>query len=204
MPKLREITAIQNQALKSGLFNGRRFQDGKWYDGIATKLNREESGPKEGDVYIAKFPAIIDNNGESKDVSYNDTYPIQFYHRLTAPLRYPDMSQESFGNPDMSNQEIADMVLICIAKRSKVKAFPEEICAAIVASFVKELSPAQLMPLQLQQATMEILETNTDTFSVFAQEFENVDFALTTDISMIAVRYRITTLYGKNCFTLCN
>ncbi len=201
MPKLREIIAIENASLKAGNFNGRKFQDGLWL-GLAYLIDREEKGGE--DFITTRRPVIVNNNGEGTDVSYNDTYPIQFYHRLVAPLQYLPMNNEGFGNPNSSNTEIAEMMLICMGDRSKVGAYNEEICAAIVSDMVRELNEAQLTPLILQSATIEVVETNTNSLEVFNQEFQNVDFPFAPENFMIAIKYRITTMYGKNCFSLCN
>lgn len=201
MPKIREIIDIQNASLKAGNFHGRKFQDGLWL-GLAYLIDREE---KSGEDFITTTrPAIIDNNGEGIDVSYNDTYPIQFYHRLTAPLQYLGMDTEGFGNPNSSNTEIAEMALICMGDRYRVGAYTEEICAAIVSDLVRELTPVQLQTLMLQSATIEVTETNTNGIDVFNQEFTNVDFPFAPENFMISVKYKITTMYGKGCFSLCN
>lgn len=199
MPKLREITAIINASLKAGNFHGRKFQDGKWWE-IAYTIGRVE-GDKE-----TRFPSVIDNAGEGTDVTVNDTYPIQFYHRIVSPLQYPDLAvntDDSFGNGDQ-NKEVAEMVLICVGDRSRVGAYTEEICAAICADFPKELTTAQLGVLNLQQCTIENVDTNTIPEEVFNQEYQNVDNPLPPEMFMLSVRYRVTTVYGKNCFSLCN
>lgn len=196
MPKLREITTILNQSLKDGNFHGSKFQDGNWLN-IAYILSREE------DNKLTKFPAIVDNQGEGTDVSYDDIYPIQFYHRIAAPLQYPDMKNEGYGNPNAFHKEIAEMVLICMGDRARFDVYTEEICAAICADLTRELTPTQLATLVLQDCTIEVVDTNTDTEAVFNQEFQNVDFALAPENFMIAVKYKITTEYGKGCFTLC-
>jgi hypothetical protein len=197
LPKLREITTIINQSLQAGNFHGRKFQSGNWLN-IAYILSRVENEIE------TKFPAIVDNNGEGTSVAYDDTYPIQFYHRIIAPLQYPDMKNDGFGNPSAFHREIAEMQLICIGDRSKFDAYTEEVCAAITADLTRELKPTQLATLHLQDCTIEIIDTNTDTEAVFNQEFQNVDKNLAPENFMIAVKYRITTEYGKNCFTLCN
>lgn len=201
MPKIREITTILNQSLKDGNFHGRKFQSGVWY-GLAYLVDRDD---KVGDEFIkVRRPSIIDNNGEGTSVDYDDTYPIQFYHRIISPLQYVDMSGEGFGNPNSSNKEIADMVLICMGDRSKVGAYNEDICAAIVNDLTRELSPTQLSVLGLQSATIEVTDTNLNPIEVFEQEYNGVDFSLAPENFMIAIKYKLTTMYGKNCFTLCN
>ncbi len=201
MPKLREIIVILNQSLKDGNFHGRKFQSGVWH-GLAYQIEREE---KDGEnFYKSMRPAIFDNNGEGTSVDYDDTYPIQFYHRMVSPLKYLDMSQDGFGNPNSSNKEVAEMVLICMGSRTRVEAYNEDICAAIVNDLTRELTPTQLTTLLLQSATIEVGEVNLDSKQVFEQEYNGVDFGLAPEDFMLSIRYNITTMYGKSCFTLCN
>lgn len=200
MPKLREITTILNQSLKDGNFHTSKFQTGNW-QGLAYLVDREE---KDGDNFIqTRRPAIIDNGGEGVPVDYDDTYPIQFYHRITAPLQYLDMSAEGFGNPNSSNKEIAEMVLICMGDRSRIGVYNEDVCAAIVSDLTRELNPTKLTALGLQDATIDIIETNTNSVEVFGQEYQGVDYPLGTEKFMLAVKYKITTMYGKKCFSIC-
>lgn len=201
MPKIREIIEILNQSLKDGNFHTSKFQTGNW-QGLVYLIDKEE---KDGeDFIVVRRPAIIDNNGEGIVVDYDDTYPIQFYHRMTATLQYADMSNEGFGNPNSSNKEIAEMVLICQGDRSKIGVYNEDVCAAIVNDLTRELKPADLTVLGLQNATIEVIETNTNSLEVFTQEYQGVDFPLAPENFMIAVKYRITTMYGKACFSICN
>ncbi len=200
MPKIREIVGLINSALKANNFNGRPFQTGVWYE-LAYQVDRQE---KDGDSFIdIKRPAIIDNSGEGTDVTYDDTYPITFYHRITSPLQYP-VDNENFGNPNSSNMEVAEMAMICIADRSKVNVFTEDICAAMIQDIPKEFNQAQCAALSLNQIELEVIETNSDSVKVFNDEFQGVEFNLNPQMSMISVKYKLTTHYGSACFKICN
>lgn len=198
MPKLREQITIINNALKFGNFNTAKFQAGNWM-GLAYQLTREE------EAGLTMFPSLVDNNGEGTDVTVNDNYPIQFYHRIVAPLQYPDMAtdSESFGD-GKQNKEIAELVMICVFDRSKVDAYNEEICAGICSDFPKELTQAQCSTLSLISSTIENVETNTNSDEVFAQEYSNVANPLPPECGMVSVKYRITSIWSKDCFVLCN
>lgn len=202
MPKIREITTIINNALKAGNFSSRPFQTGVWAT-LATITSRVE-GVKDNEV-IVKRPAVFNLQGEGTDVSPDDTAPIQFYHRLLSPLQYPDLSKDndSFGNPNHDNREIAEMVLICIGDSGKLKVFAEDVCAAICADIPKELAQTDKTALNLETCAITINDTNTNTEQVFTGEFTGVDFILPESMFMIAVRYTITTMFSKTCLTLC-
>lgn len=192
MPQLREIVDEINIALKGGNFATRKFQDGKWYN-IAEFLTREEKDEK-----ITKFPAIIDEFGECIDVNPNDTYPIQFYHRILGILP-TDVQLDDFGNNGNQITEVDEMVLVIVGDRKKTLAYRENVASAVWAQFPRELT----IP-NLQSCLIEPLEINNDRESVWYSEFENVEFALEPQQYMIALKYRITAIYSKNCFTLCN
>lgn len=200
MPKLREITILVNNSLKSGNFASRKFQQGRWSD-IAYQVSRDENSKR------TIRPAIFDLNGEGLDVEPNDTYPIEFYWRITSPLEYPDLSTnngEGFGNPAHDNKEIVEIALICIGNTSKLKVFREDVCAAICVDIPREFTSTILQGLGLEDCNIEIIETNMDTEDVFNQEFSNVEFNLPPETFMISVKCKITTLFSKNCFELCN
>lgn len=203
MPKIREICSLTNTALQQGNFKTRPFQDGKWY-GLAYVVARNEGdGEQEQTV---KRPAIVDTDGEGVAVDFSDTYPIQFYHRILQPIQYPDMStdDDSFGDPAKDNKEIVEMALICVGSRKRTRANAEDIAAAIVADMPRELTSVQLQTLQLENANIEIIEVETNPDTVFEQECQGIDAALSPEDFMISVRYRLTTIYGKYCFSLCN
>lgn len=192
MPKLREIVDVINTSLKGGNFATRKFQDGIWYN-IAEFITREEKDK------VTKFPTIIDELGEGKDVVPNDTYPIQFYHRILGILPTDDPITD-FGDFGNSITEIDEMMLIVIGDRKKTLSYREDVASAIWAQFPREITTIP----ELQSCLIEPLEINNDRESVWNNEFDNVDFELEPQQYIISLRYRITAIYSKNCFTLCN
>ncbi len=192
MPQLREIVSVINTSLQGGNFATRKFQDGKWYN-IAEFITREEQDK------VTKFPVIIDDFGECTEVVPNDTYPIQFYHRILGILPTDDPIVD-FGNFGNSITEVDEMVLIVIGDRKKTNVTRENIASAIWAQFPREITTVA----NLQSCLIEPLEINNDRESVWNGEFDNVDFELEPQQYIISLRYRITAIYSKNCFTLCN
>jgi len=71
MPKVNEIISLYNEKLKAGAFSGHVFQQGEFY-GLATPYLKDER------MEIA----VVGLDGETKDVSIDDTYPFQMYHRI--------------------------------------------------------------------------------------------------------------------------
>ncbi len=200
MPKTREICNIINQALQAGNFASRRFQQGNWalVANLLSKIEQTEGAEKE-----IKQPAIVDNEGEGVDVSFNDTYPIQFYHRILNITPEDDLN-ETFGNPGTTIKETSDMVLICMGDRNKLKVVLEDILSAIWADIPRELKHSDLQSLTLQSVNIIPGEINNNSQEIFNQEFVNVDYALAPENFMCALKYKIVTLYSKNCFQLCN
>lgn len=196
MPKIREITSIINTALQDGNFSSRKFQSGKWFD-IAYILSRVEDDKE------TKFPAIVGNDGEAVSVSFDDTYPIQFYHRILEQL-YEDDQIEDFGDEGNTIKEVNEMVLICMGNKSKLGVFQEEISAAIWADMPRKIKHSVLNTLTLQNVIIEPVAVNNNPNEVFNNEYSNVDYNLAPENFMLAIRYKITVLYSKNCFKLCN
>lgn len=197
MPKIREIIELFNASLQAGNFKNRKMQDAVWYN-LATQITRQEG--EEGSAVMQ--PVVIDNEGEGVPVAYDDTHPLQFYHRLLR-LSYDDEEEEGFGNPGNDMKETAEMTIICIGSRARINAYPEEVAAAICANIPQEIPHSVLTTLQLQSACLDIGDVNTDAGDVFSQEYSGVAFNLPTSHFMLSVKYTITTIFSESCFTLC-
>lgn len=197
MPRLREITDIINLNLKASAFKSRRFQDGLW-NTVADLVTIVDGDNKE-----TKRPGIVASSGEVTDVVYNDTFPIQFYHRILG-IVYEDDQALNYGNPANTIKEAADMIIICMGDRNRLGVVPEDVTAAIWGSIVREVPQASLTTLQLQNAYVVPGEINDDSKNIFEQEYVGVEFDLPPQMFMVAVKYKIISLYSKNCFQLCN
>lgn len=194
MPNQNAICNMINAYFQANSFSTMRFQSGDW-NGIAEQAKTiEESGE-------SIVPAILDLNGEGKNLMYDDTYPFRAYHRMLS-VNYSDDDTE-YGNPGQTMKEISEMKLVFIGSRFKMGTRPENVIAALEMDFPKEFKPSDLTPLGLNKCTIEMSDVSYDMYSIWAEEFAGNDFALPIDTIAISLRYRITILFEKCCFNIC-
>lgn len=190
MPALNTIVQDINSSLKANSFASRRFQDAKYF-GIAYLISSTDN---EGKVTSAM---TVDNFGEGTDVTPDDVTPIQFYHRNIS-LNYLDDQIESFGDAGKNVTEVAEMILVCFGDRSKLRVTQEDVAAAIWLDIPRNPSVQYL-----QKVIIEPGDVNVKPEEVWAQEFDGVEYALSTKDFMLSVKYKITSVYTK-CLALCN
>lgn len=203
MPNLRSVIDAINTALSAGPLSTAKFQDAR-INNLAYLVAQDVPNGQGEDTSSERIvrPCIVADDGECTDLTLDDTVGLQLYHRNVG-LAYEDRPEEDFGEPGNSTTEIADMVMIVIGDRNRIKVVQEDMAAALWGAMPRTLSSTVLGPLNLQSVDIAPGETNVNSESVWGEEFEGTDYALMPEDFMIAIRYRITTLYSKNCFTLC-
>jgi hypothetical protein len=199
MPNLSAITSVINSALKANSFSSNRFQAAQ-YNNIAYLISETTSNAS-GEVTI-KRPMAVDNFGEGTDVTIDDTFALQVYHRNLA-LNYLDDKDNSVGDPGDEIREVADMIMICIGDRAILKVVQEDVAAAIWEDMPRNLTKAQLQSNTLELVVIEPGEVNVNPEEVYNQEYQGVKYQLKPNNFMLSVKYKITTDYRKACFKLC-
>ncbi len=195
MPGLNQICRIINQSLQEGYFSNRRFNPTR-FNGIADPLRTVSDDEKE-----VTTPTIIDNNGEGKEIVYNDQFSAQCYHRLISPVY--SMPDPEYGKAGTTMQETANMKMIFMGDRSQMKQRQEEIIAAVIFDFPKEFVSAQFTPLGLTSCVIEMGDVEANMFDVFISEWNGREYDLTTSSILFAVNYKIINTYNK-CFEICS
>lgn len=194
MPALNEIALLINASLQAGHFAAQRFNPTR-FNGIADPIRKVGKDEKE-----VTTPTIINNKGEATEIVYNDKFSAQCYHRLISPsYSLPD---PAYGKPGKDMQEIAEMKMVFMGDRAKMKARQEEVIAAVAFDFPKEFTAAQYKPLGLTSCVIEMGSVDEDMYEVFIQEWNGRDYALDTASILFAINYRVTSIYSK-CFTIC-
>lgn len=198
MPNLRGITTLINNTLQATCFSTQKFQGGSYSD-LAYMVIEE---PTQENQLEIRRPAVVANSGESIPVNVDDTYPVVVYHRNTN-LFYEDEQTESFGDAGQDIRETADMVLICIGDRDFLQVVQEDVVSAIWANIPRNLTASQLSALQLDKVIIEPGEVNVQPMEVWQQEISNVAYGLDPQHFMLSIKYRIISIYNKNCFQFC-
>lgn len=185
-----------NAELVADEFASNRFQAAK-FSGIAERIKITGEEIERYEV------AVIDNDGEAETVCIDDTYSLQVYHRVDS-ISYPYVPDNDYGKPGHTMTEEANMRMIIFGDRSRLKVRPENLVAAAVVDFPKEIAPVVITPLQLNSCIIEIGDIDTDPYNVWDKEFTGSKMELDTNTCLCEIRYKIITTYNKNCFQICN
>lgn len=188
MAKESEIVDIINTRLKNQ-FSAKRFQKGS-FDGIA-ELIRTSTGEIK--------PSIVDNFGECRTVTIDDTKPFQLYHRLINSTF--EVSEEDYGEIDTVNQR-SNFILVVIGDKTKLQLNKEDIISGIAAGFPLSLPKDQLTFLNLMSYDLIAGDFNVDREAVWRTEY-NTDFKLKPAYFMFTFSYSIVTTFRQSCFIIC-
>lgn len=157
------ITGI-NQSLE-GIFKG-----GKFY-GVATLVERDGKGQ----------PVV-----DSIPVSYDDSYPMQMYHRLgNVNTAYTP----GYGDTMTTTNTYA--VTAIVFNNEQITKLKTDEIAMIIQSLLAANDSATL--------TGFILNSQ----AVFAQEYKGVPYSLNEYQSLMQINYTVEITFKGNCFDLC-
>lgn len=197
MPNAGNIADIINSKLQSGNFSSRDFQNGK-FTAIAEPI---KTYSKDGEESIS--PYIIDNRGEGEILVYEDVFPFVVFH-LKDGFDYPNTpDDDNFGNAGQTVQEIANMRLIFVGSRNRMKVSTDNVMSAIAMDFPREFTQSQIQGLSITKCTIEMGSINSNPYDIWQNIWTNKKYEFDTDIIIVSVPYKITSLYTKNCFKLC-
>lgn len=192
MPYIKEIVDHINAAFRTGL-TSKPFQKGK-FEGIAELLLIvSDDGNK-------TVPCIVDNHGNSDEVSIDDTYPFRLYHRINTITNEDDGQM----GDDIQMKESANMIMIVFGDRRAFNFRPEQLSSMINTYMPLTLTVAQTTSLNLHTVAIQVSTTNLDSVQVFNQEYTGeVRYNLAPQYFLMSIPYVITTTYNKSCFEPC-
>lgn len=193
MPNLDSICGIINTALQADQFGTRRFQASAWYN-IADPLRT--TGENE-----TTQPVIIDNEGEGKSVVFDDTNALQVFHRINS-ISYK-IADPDYGNPGTTTEETANMRMIFVGSRRRLKTRPENVMAGAAMDFPKELNSSVITSLGMNSLIIEMGDIDLDPYSVWNTEWQGSDFELDSDTFLFSLKYTIISTFNKSCFSIC-
>lgn len=195
MPNLDSICSLINSSLQTGNFASRRFQAAKFYE-IADPIKTT------GEDKERIEPYIIDNDGEGESVVYDDTQALQVYH-VVDTIDYQIADPDDYGKPGTTMQETANMRMIFIGSRKRMKVRTENTIAAAVMDFPKEFTPTQVTALGMNSCIIQMQDVESDPYTVWEDQFKGTEYGLGTDTTAFSIKYKIIDTYNKNCFSLC-
>ena|ERR1035437_4378536 len=194
MPALQDISTLINTSLSTGNFSTRKFQPAVYYtiaDTVKTVTDETEK----------LEPMIIDDNGECIKMIYNDVNALQVFH-LIGDLSYSPATLD-YGPPGTTMQEVAEMTLVFVGNRKRLKTRPEDISAAILMNIPKEFDIVTISSLNINSCIIEVSDVETDPYKNFSMLWTNIKSFVKPETVLITIKYKITTTYNRNCWVLC-
>lgn len=184
-----EIVAQINTDLKGGQFDSKKFQKGR-FSGIAELVGRKEE----------TVPAIIDNNGNETILVINDIYPFEVYHRHTG-----SNVQEVEGNFGdlVYRQETAQMLMVIIGDRKRLKMTKEEIITGILLGMPLEFGSTFLNTNSLDNANITPGDFNLSKVDAWNGEYNTEKVKLKPETIFFTLTYTIETRAKVDCIEIC-
>ena len=184
-----EIVAQINTDLKGGQFDSKKFQKGR-FSGIAELVGRKEE----------TVPAIIDNNGNETILVINDIYPFEVYHRHTGST--VQEVEENFGDL-VYRQETAQMIMVVIGDRKRLKMTKEEIITGILLGMPLELGSTFLNTNSLDNANIIPGDFNLSKVDAWNGEYNTELVKLKPETIFFTLTYNIETRAKVDCIDIC-
>lgn len=175
-----------NENLKD-LFNA--YSGSKVY-GLAETIVRQY-----GDV--EQFMPSLINGTEAQYIGLDDAASIIVYHKSNS-INISDKNNSGYGDVKALKNYSYSNVMVLAYNNLIVKLSQDELMILIEANFPEFLNIENYKQVGLKTETV-----NLNTLSVFNSEYKGSIKAIPLNFRMMAVYYRIDSLFDKNCFPKC-
>ncbi|PCJ57922.1 MAG: hypothetical protein COA65_08665 [Rhodospirillaceae bacterium] len=192
MAKLHQIVTEINTRLTAGQFDSKRFQKGR-VSGIAELITKLDDEKRQ------TVPAVVDNTGDTTILMIDDSYPFEIYHRHLSST-VPEVEQD-FGDRDV-REETANMLLVVMGDRNRLKLNKEEIITGISLGMPNELGQTFLISNSLVGINIIQGEFNLNKEEVWTSEFNTEVMVKPSDI-LLSFNYQIVTKTWTSCIEIC-
>lgn len=188
-----QIVAQINTGLQAVQFASKKFQKGR-FNGIAELITKVDGDQRQ------TMPGFVDNNGTVTNLSIDDKYPFELYHRhLSSTFSEPE---DDFGD-FMLRVETANMLMVVAGDRKRLKLTSEEIITGIRLGLSLELGSAFLVTNSLDGAFITPGEVNLSKEDVWNAEYNTLDVKVKPETILLTVAYAIETKTKFNCIEIC-
>jgi len=184
-----EIATFINTTLTADLLSTSRFQKGQ-YNSVAELIPKSDEDE-------TTVPMVVSDTGQGTEVTVNDIYPIQIYHRID-DVEIDSNFEEGFGNNELKT-ETSDMLMIIIGDRLKLQLNKEDVITAIATAFPGVWTPTVNYITQTN-IVMGAIDLNTP--EVYNGEYNSIS-ELPPNYFMCSIAYQIVSKINKNCIELC-
>lgn len=167
-----------------------KFASATW-NGIADIVKIEDK----------QVPLTITNDGEGKEVIWDDTSSLSVYHRIEN-INY-SIPVDDYGPPGTTMMEATSLKMVFMADRNKLNLRADDLSAAASMDFPKEFTEGQINTFGFNSMTISMESVNMNFINEFETEFKGVEYPLNTSLVMFSIKYKIESTYNKSCFGLC-
>ena len=193
MPSLKNRIDLINAALRPKVWNTARYANGL-VRGLSYLATRQGEG--EG---LQRFPVTMDESGEVKQITIDDTYSVTAYHRLVGTTYRPEVDRASYGDGVSYTHEVNVMKLVVFGNYSALRRTPDQVIDDIVNVMPSEFAGASIAPLGLDGMWVTVTASEIDSLAVFGSEYVGMQYAIPPEDFMVAITYAIETRARKNC-----
>ena len=193
MPFINTVVDFINDHLKGGSLNKNNFQPGKYY-GVASSIGS-------ADDKAILIPGVINTDGEIEEVSPDDIYNIQIYHKMIGN-NYGVQKKSSYGD-DYDVVTTTEMQAFVFAQSDKIKMTAEQLETHIVFGMPGGISNLLLSDLNIKLNTIQVISSDMDKIRNFKNEYQGVQFFLSPEHIFFSVRYQVRQLFDRSCVDAC-
>lgn len=190
MPYLKQIVNYLNTQLTE-TFEGEKFQPLLLSNVAITIQSDDKNGT---------HPILTEDFDNNKDLSYDDIYSLQIYHKLSG-LTHTKQKQQ-YGNNNDNLISSYQMQMIVGGRRDKIRSTPEELESIVTGGLVSIIPKSVINPLKIQRCTITPAGSDMNQFLVWRDEYSR-DYALPPNQLLFRIRYSIEMAYIKSCIE-CN
>ena len=145
-----------------------------------------------------RFPAMVDNNGEATMIDVDDSYQIIIYHKLES-IANNILPKQAFGDSQGELQEVANMAIMVIAFRDKIRKPAYWLEAALKDGIPQNMKMSDDSGKQIQLSFIKIGNSSFDKLALLQREFSEVELNY-PNLIVFETKYRIESTYKQGCF----
>jgi len=195
MPFVKNSVKVINDQLTENLLRSKTFSEGKVYGLVELTQQNTESG-------VQRYPVeLVD--GYVKDVTVNDTYPFQLYHRQLG-ANYEFEAENQYGDANNYIQKSVNMVMVAYAKLTKLGLTSDELETMLILASPTEVSKTLLAGTNVDSLVVSVTGSELDSFTNYGEEYQNVEFPLGQEDALIKISYTMVMQYRRDCIDLCD
>ena len=195
MAKEAQIVAQINTDLIANQFGSKKFQKGR-FSGIAELVTKVDGETRQ------TIPMFYDNAGNETHLSLNDKYPFELYHRHTGSTVEPLDSDQQFGSRVLRKVS-AQMIMVIIGDRTKLKVTKEEIITGIMLGMPLELGSSFLTTNSLDNVNIIPGDWNLNKEDAWLAEYATELVEVKPEMLFMTMTYVIETQAKVGCIDLC-